>query len=113
MSSKDKAATEAGFVVKHDPLAADSAQSEVESVVEGLNADDAVDVILVQAFAAEGLDSDAVIDRIAPEKDVDGLTAANVARLSMGGLGSFRALRPAASRSWIGTASISPGRTWS
>lgn len=82
--SKDKAATEAGFVVNTIRLAADSAQSEVESVVEGLNADDAVDGILVQLPLPKGLDSDAVVDRIAPEKDVDGLTAANVARLSMG-----------------------------
>lgn len=82
--SKDKAATEAGFLVNTIRLAADSAQSEVESVVEGLNADDAVDGILVQLPLPKGLDSDAVVDRIAPEKDVDGLTAANVARLSMG-----------------------------
>jgi len=82
--SKDKAATEAGFLVNTIRLAADSAQSDVESVVEGLNADDAVDGILVQLPLPKGLDSDAVVDRIAPEKDVDGLTAANVARLSMG-----------------------------
>lgn len=82
--SKDKAATEAGFVVNTIRLAADAAQAEVESVVEGLNADDAVDGILVQLPLPKGLDSDAVVDRIAPEKDVDGLTAANVARLSMG-----------------------------
>ena len=82
--SKDKAATEAGFVVNTIRLAADAAQSEVESVVEGLNADDVVDGILVQLPLPKGLDSDAVVDRIAPEKDVDGLTAANVARLSMG-----------------------------
>lgn len=82
--SKDRAATEAGFLVNTIRLAADSAQSEVESVVEGLNADDAVDGILVQLPLPKGLDSDAVVDRIAPEKDVDGLTAANVARLSMG-----------------------------
>lgn len=82
--SKDKAATEAGFVVDTIRLAADVAQAEVESVVEGLNADDAVDGILVQLPLPKGLDSDALVDRIAPEKDVDGLTAANVARLSMG-----------------------------
>lgn len=82
--SKDKAATEAGFVVNTVRLAADTAQAEVEAVVEGLNADDTVDGILVQLPLPKGLDSDAVVDRIAPEKDVDGLTAANVARLAMG-----------------------------
>lgn len=82
--SKDKAATEAGFVVNTIRLAADASQADVESVVDGLNSDDAVDGILVQLPLPKGLDSDAVIDRIAPEKDVDGLTASNVARLSMG-----------------------------
>lgn len=82
--SKDKAATEAGFVVNTVRLAADVSQADVASVVEGLNADDAVDGILVQLPLPKGLDSDAVVDLIAPEKDVDGLTATNVARLSMG-----------------------------
>lgn len=82
--SKDKAATEAGFVVHTVRLGAVAAQDEVEAVVEGLNADDAVDGILVQLPLPRGLDADAVVDRIAPEKDVDGLTAANVARLAMG-----------------------------
>lgn len=82
--SKDKAATEAGFVVNTIRLAADASQADVESVVDGLNSDDAVDGILVQLPLPKGLDSDAVIERIAPEKDVDGLTASNVARLSMG-----------------------------
>ena len=82
--SKDKAATEAGFVVNTVRLATDVSQADVASVVEGLNADDAVDGILVQLPLPKGLDSDAVVDLIAPEKDVDGLTATNVARLSMG-----------------------------
>ena len=82
--SKDKAATEAGFVVNTIRLAADASQADVESVVDGLNSDDAVDGILVQLPLPKGLDSEAVIERIAPEKDVDGLTASNVARLSMG-----------------------------
>lgn len=82
--SKDKAATEAGFVVNTVRLPADTSQGEVEDTVERLNADDTVDGILVQLPLPKGLDSDAVVDRIDPAKDVDGLTAANVARLAMG-----------------------------
>lgn len=82
--SKDKAATEAGFAVSTIRMSADVTQTEVESIVDQLNADDSVDGILVQLPLPRQLDSDAVVDRIAPEKDVDGLTAANVARLSMG-----------------------------
>ncbi|MEC7232109.1 MAG: bifunctional 5,10-methylenetetrahydrofolate dehydrogenase/5,10-methenyltetrahydrofolate cyclohydrolase [Planctomycetota bacterium] len=82
--SKDKAATEAGFAVSTIRMSADVTQTDVESIVDQLNADDSVDGILVQQPLPRQLDSDAVVDRIAPEKDVDGLTAANVARLSMG-----------------------------
>ena len=82
--SKDKAATEAGFVVNTIRLAVDAAQTEVEAVIDSLNGDDSVDGILVQLPLPKGLNSDAVIERIDPAKDVDGLTATNVARLAMG-----------------------------
>ncbi|MEM9800314.1 MAG: bifunctional methylenetetrahydrofolate dehydrogenase/methenyltetrahydrofolate cyclohydrolase FolD [Planctomycetota bacterium] len=82
--SKDRAATEAGFVVDTVRLGADTPQAEVEATVEALNADDTVDGILVQLPLPKGLDSDPVIERIAPEKDVDGLTRENVARLVLG-----------------------------
>ncbi len=82
--SKDKAATEAGFVVNTIRLGADAPQSEIEAAVDSLNADDSVDGILVQLPLPKGLDSDAVIERIDPGKDVDGLTATSVARLAMG-----------------------------
>lgn len=52
--------------------------------VERLNADRAVDGILVQLPLPKGLDSEAVIETIDPAKDVDGLTSASVAQLVMG-----------------------------
>jgi len=82
--SKDKAATEAGFVVDTIRLGADVSQGEIEATVDALNADDAVDGILVQLPLPKGLDSDAVIQLIDPAKDVDGLTRDNVARLVLG-----------------------------
>ncbi|MEO0662927.1 MAG: bifunctional methylenetetrahydrofolate dehydrogenase/methenyltetrahydrofolate cyclohydrolase FolD [Planctomycetota bacterium] len=82
--SKDKAATEAGFAVQTRKLPADATQAEVLAVVAELNADDAVDGILVQLPLPMGLDSDAVVETIDPAKDVDGLTATNVARLAQG-----------------------------
>lgn len=81
---KDKAATDAGFLVRTIRLGKDASQRDVEEVVDALNGDDAVDGILVQLPLPKGLDSDAVIERIDPGKDVDGLTATNVARLAMG-----------------------------
>lgn len=82
--SKDKAATEAGFAVNTVRLGADATQDEVMGVVAGLNADNAVDGILVQLPLPRGLDASAVIESIDPEKDVDGLTAESVARLFQG-----------------------------
>lgn len=85
--SKDRAATEAGFVVNTIRLDADASQADVEATVQGLNANDAVDGILVQLPLPKGLDADAVVERIDPAKDVDGLTATNVASLVTGGDG--------------------------
>ena len=82
--AKDKAATAAGFAVRTETLAADATQDDVMAAVAALNRDDSVDGILVQLPLPRGLDSGAVIDSIDPEKDVDGLTPTNAARLLLG-----------------------------
>lgn len=82
--NKDRAATEAGFVVNTVRLGSDATQAEVMEVVNALNGDDAVDGILVQLPLPRGLDSDAVVEAIDPAKDVDGLTSTNVSRTVLG-----------------------------
>lgn len=82
--SKDKAATEAGFVVQTIRLGVDATQADVMGTVAALNDDDAVDGILVQLPLPKGLDADLVVEAIDPAKDVDGLTPTNIARLSLG-----------------------------
>lgn len=52
--------------------------------IESLSADDDVDGILVQLPLPRGLNKDKVIERIAPEKDVDGFTYLNVGRAVLG-----------------------------
>ncbi|MDY0322519.1 MAG: tetrahydrofolate dehydrogenase/cyclohydrolase catalytic domain-containing protein, partial [Candidatus Carbobacillus sp.] len=52
--------------------------------IEQLSADDDVDGILVQLPLPRGLDKNKVIERIAPEKDVDGFTYQNVGRAVLG-----------------------------
>ncbi|MEM8711966.1 MAG: bifunctional methylenetetrahydrofolate dehydrogenase/methenyltetrahydrofolate cyclohydrolase FolD [Planctomycetota bacterium] len=84
VGAKDRAATAAGFVVHTVRLGADATQAEVEGVVRELNLDNAVDGILVQLPLPKGLDADAVIETIDPAKDVDGLTAASVAKMVTG-----------------------------
>lgn len=82
--NKEKAAEKAGFRAETVRLPADTSQATLEAEVDRLVADDAVHGILVQLPLPKGLDESAVLNRLAPHKDVDGLTAANVAALSMG-----------------------------
>ena len=59
-------------------------EQELLAVVAGLNADPAVDGILVQLPLPAGIDSTRVIEAIDPSKDVDGFHPINVGRLSAG-----------------------------
>jgi methylenetetrahydrofolate dehydrogenase (NADP+)/methenyltetrahydrofolate cyclohydrolase len=88
--NKDKAAQEAGFAVKTIRLPATTAQSDLAGVVQSLNDDGNVHGILVQLPLPAGLDAGAIVERLDPRKDVDGLHPANVAALAMGRAG----LRP-------------------
>ena len=82
--SKGKATLEAGMASFEHKLPADTAQADLIALVEALNADPAVDGILVQLPLPGGLDEKAVIDSIDPDKDVDGLTPISAGRLASG-----------------------------
>ncbi|MCA1748368.1 MAG: bifunctional methylenetetrahydrofolate dehydrogenase/methenyltetrahydrofolate cyclohydrolase FolD [Parasphingopyxis sp.] len=80
--SKGKATVAAGMESFQHVLPAETRQEELIALVEKLNADEAVDGILVQLPLPDHLDDKAVVGRIDPAKDVDGLTAENIARLA-------------------------------
>ena len=82
--NKDRAARDAGIAVNTIRLPADTAEADLLAVVAGLNADPAVDGILVQLPLPAHLRADAVIAAINPSKDVDGLTTINAGRLAEG-----------------------------
>ena len=65
-------------------LPADTDQATVIAQVDALNADPLVDGILVQLPLPKHLDATSVMDRIAPEKDVDGFTVSSTGRLAQG-----------------------------
>ena len=65
-------------------LPEDTTQADLEAVVERFNADPAVHGILVQFPLPRHLDTERVIERILPEKDIDGLHPANLGRLVRG-----------------------------
>jgi methylenetetrahydrofolate dehydrogenase (NADP+)/methenyltetrahydrofolate cyclohydrolase len=85
--NKDRAATQAGFEVSTLRLGAETGQADLEAEIERLNVDSSVHGILVQLPLPKGLDADSVLRGLDPAKDVDGLTATNVAALVTGSHG--------------------------
>lgn len=62
-------------------LPADATQADVERVIDELNADPACHGYIVQLPLPKHLDTDAVLERIDPAKDADGLHPVNLGRL--------------------------------
>ena len=84
VGSKKKATVEAGMASFEHRLPDDSEQADLIALVERLNADDAVDGILVQLPLPSHIDDKAVIAAIDPAKDVDGFHVVNAGRLAVG-----------------------------
>lgn len=82
--SKAKATIEAGMESFEHKLPADVSQGQLMALVDELNADPAVDGILVQLPLPPHIDETAIILRIDPEKDVDGFHPMNAGRLAVG-----------------------------
>ena len=82
--NKGKQTLEVGMNSYEHKLAADTAQADLIALVEELNADPAVDGILVQLPLPNHLDELAVVSAIDPDKDVDGLHVVNAGRLASG-----------------------------
>ncbi|WJN57820.1 bifunctional methylenetetrahydrofolate dehydrogenase/methenyltetrahydrofolate cyclohydrolase FolD [Pseudomonas sp. SO81] len=82
VSHKRKDCEEVGFVsVAHD-LPATTTQGELLGLIDQLNRDSAIDGILVQLPLPAHLDASQLLERINPDKDVDGFHPFNVGRLS-------------------------------
>ncbi|MEZ5680715.1 MAG: bifunctional methylenetetrahydrofolate dehydrogenase/methenyltetrahydrofolate cyclohydrolase FolD [Erythrobacter sp.] len=82
--SKHKATVAAGMESFEHRLSADVSEADLLALVEQLNADRAVDGILVQLPLPGHLDEQAVIAAISPDKDVDGFHVTNAGRLAVG-----------------------------
>lgn len=90
VGSKRRACEEVGFISKSYDLAPSITQDELLALIDTLNIDPTVDGILVQLPLPAHLDSTQVIERIIPNKDVDGFHPYNVGRLAQ----RIPALRP-------------------
>ena len=82
VGSKRRACEEVGFVSKSFDLPASSSEEELLALIDELNNDDEIDGILVQLPLPAGIDTTHVLERIHPEKDVDGFHPYNVGRLA-------------------------------
>ena len=82
--SKGRATLEAGMQSFQHKLPADTSEDELLALVDQLNADPAVDGILVQLPLPAHIDTNKVITRVDPDKDVDGFNPANAGRLAIG-----------------------------
>jgi methylenetetrahydrofolate dehydrogenase (NADP+)/methenyltetrahydrofolate cyclohydrolase len=82
--SKDKAAAQTGIEAWTIRLPADTGQATVIARIEALNADPAVDGILVQLPLPPSIAETAIIEAIDPAKDVDGFHPMNTGRLASG-----------------------------
>lgn len=85
--SKQRKAAEAGMISRHVELPATATQRDVEVAVQALVDDPDVHGILVQLPLPEGLDAEAVLSLVPPDKDVDGLTERSMGRLVRGQTG--------------------------
>ena len=82
--SKHKATIGAGMESFEHKLPADTSQADLIALVDKLNADPAVDGILVQLPLPGHIDERVVTTRIDPDKDVDGFHPVNAGRLATG-----------------------------
>nr|WP_298966541.1 bifunctional methylenetetrahydrofolate dehydrogenase/methenyltetrahydrofolate cyclohydrolase FolD [uncultured Halomonas sp.] len=90
VNNKHRACEQAGILSFQHALPATTSQHELEALVDQLNHDPAVDGILVQLPLPKQLDAGPILERIRPDKDVDGFHPYNIGRLAQ----RMPALRP-------------------
>jgi methylenetetrahydrofolate dehydrogenase (NADP+) / methenyltetrahydrofolate cyclohydrolase len=82
--NKARATTEAGMASFEHKLAGDTSEADLLALVNKLNADPAVDGILVQLPLPSQINSARVLNAVDPAKDVDGFHPMNAGRLATG-----------------------------
>lgn len=82
VAHKRKDCEEVGFHSKAHDLPADTSQADLLALIDQLNDDPAIDGILVQLPLPKHLDASLLLERIRPDKDVDGFHPYNIGRLA-------------------------------
>jgi methylenetetrahydrofolate dehydrogenase (NADP+)/methenyltetrahydrofolate cyclohydrolase len=81
--TKKRRAKKMGIIQDIYQMPADTEQAEALALIDKLNADPTINGVMVQLPAPKQIDADELLERIDPNKDVDGLTPANIGRLWM------------------------------
>ncbi|XBS70883.1 bifunctional methylenetetrahydrofolate dehydrogenase/methenyltetrahydrofolate cyclohydrolase FolD [Acerihabitans sp. KWT182] len=81
VANKRKACEDVGFVSRAYNLPSSISEAELLALIDQLNDDGQIDGILVQLPLPPGMDNINVLERIRPDKDVDGFHPYNVGRL--------------------------------
>ncbi len=92
--NKGRACEEAGMHSATIRLPAEAPEGEVLAVIDRLNADPAIHGMLVQLPLPKHIDTDRVIQRISPAKDVDGFHPVNIGKVVLGDPTGFRPATP-------------------
>ena len=94
VKNKQKAAAEVGIETVLYRFEDDVNPKELEDLIDALNQDFSVNGILLQLPLPEGIDSSKILNRIAPQKDVDGFHPFNMGLLMAGMKGGSIAATP-------------------
>ena len=84
VTSKEKDCAECGFLSEEYALPEETRQEELIALIEELNGREDIDGILCQLPLPDGIDEEAVLMTISPEKDVDGFHPMNMGALLVG-----------------------------
>jgi len=84
VSRKKKACEEAGLYSREVKLAADTTESDLIAEIDRLNADAQIHGILVQLPLPSHIDEQKILERVHPDKDVDGFHPINMGKLLAG-----------------------------
>ncbi|MGH8396994.1 MAG: bifunctional methylenetetrahydrofolate dehydrogenase/methenyltetrahydrofolate cyclohydrolase FolD, partial [Gammaproteobacteria bacterium] len=80
--NKRQACKEVGFISRAFDLPANTSEAALLKLIDELNADPVIDGILVQLPLPSHINTETIIERIRPDKDVDGFHPYNVGRLA-------------------------------
>lgn len=83
VKNKRLACEEAGLLSRSYDLATDTSEQALLDLIEALNEDATIDGILVQLPLPAHINAETIIERIRPDKDVDGFHPYNVGRLAL------------------------------